>query len=301
MAHEALPGRSVLSTFHRVLGLTYLVSVLAVIPVIYLMTQSELYSQANKELKLMVDVVRSARAIVRKETRPHFLPKGEFFPPVVSSTVMAKTLASYLKELQPSYLIRMVSDNPLNEENRPEGLELKVLQTLRHDRTDTLELSGDIRGRKYLISAAVSKVKDGCLICHGDPETAPVEITDKYGKSSGFGWETGTTIGASLVGVPIANLNIEVLKRSVIVIGIITVLFAIVLLVLNRVVEKTIIQPILEITDTAKAVSLGRSNQPLVSDRDDEIGALTRAFELMRRSINIASKHLAKANRSQNR
>ncbi len=300
MAHEALPGRSVLSRFHRVLAFTYLVSVLAVIPVIYLMTKSELYSQANKELKLMVDVVRSARAIVQKETRPHFLPKGEFFPPVVSSTVMAKTLASHLKELQPSYLIRMVSDNPLNQENKPEELELKVLETLRYEKLETLELSGDIQGTNYLISAAVSKVRDSCLICHGDPAMAPKEITEKYGTTSGFGWKSGAVIGASLVGVPVANLNAAVFKRSAIVVGIITVLFATVLLVLNRVVEKSIIEPILEITSSAKEVSLGRSNRPLISDRDDEIGALTRAFELMRRSINIATKQLAKANRSQN-
>jgi len=300
VAHEALPGRSVLSRFHRVLAFTYLVSVLAVIPVIYLMTKSELYSQANKELKLMVDVVRSARAIVRKETRPHFLSKGEFFPPVVSSTVMAKTLASHLKKLQPSYLIRMVSDNPLNRENMPEGLELTVLETLRHEGLETLELSGDINGTNYLISAAVSKVHDSCLICHGDPATAPKEITAKYGTTSGFGWESGAAIGASLVGVPVANLNAAVFKRSAIVVGIITVLFATVLLVLNRVVVKSIIEPILEITSSAKEVSLGRSNRPLFSDRDDEIGALTRAFELMRRSINIATKQLAKTNRSQN-
>ena len=88
------------------------------------------------------------------------------------------------------------------------------------------------------------------------------------------------------------------LKRSGIVIGIITVLFAGVLIVLNRVVQSNIIQPILQITEAAKAISLGRSNEPLTSDRNDEIGALTRAFELMRRSINIATDQIVRLNKA---
>ena len=109
---------------------------------------------------------------------------------------------------------------------------------------------------------------------------------------------SGTVIGATLVGVPIEDLNSAVLKRAGIVIGIITVLFAGVLIVLNRVVERSIIQPILNITQAAQAVSLGRSNEPLVSERDDEIGALARAFELMRRSINIATDQIARMNKN---
>jgi HAMP domain-containing protein len=294
--------KSVSSTFHKALLLIYFASVLVAVPAIYYLTKDELYSQANQELKLMVDVVRSARAIVRERTRPHFLPKGEFFPPVVSSTVMAKELASQFKKVQPSYLIRMISDNPLNRENLPEGLEVAVLDQLRHSSTgEKVELTGEINGGEYLISAAPAKVKDSCLICHGDVEMAPKEIVEQYGTTSGYGWKSGSVIGASLVGVPVADLNMAVLKRAGIFIGIITVLFASVLVVLNRMVEKNIIQPILEITEIAKQVSLGRSNQPLISERNDEIGSLTRAFELMRRSVNIASKQLAKKAASKRR
>ena len=147
---------------------------------------------------------------------------------------------------------------------------------------------------QYLISAAATKVSDSCLICHGSPKTAPPEIVDIYGTNSGYGWQSGSIIGASLVGVPIADLNTAVLERFGIVLATITVLFAIVLLVLTRVVQKEIIHPIKEITKTAKDVSLGRSNQPFASERSDEIGELTRSFELMRRSVNIAAKKITK-------
>ncbi len=299
MDQEPVQGGSVSSTFHRALLLIYLVSVLAVVPFIYFMTRDELYSQANKELKLLVDVVSSARGIVKDKTRPYFLAKGEFFSPVVSSTVMAKELAAQFHKLQPAYLIRMVSDNPLNTENMPEGIEITVLDTLRQSGSDKgIIQTGAIHGHNYLISAVPTKVHDDCLMCHGDPAAAPKEITAKYGTTTGFGWKSGAIIGATLVGVPVADLNSAVLKRSGIAIGIITVLFAGVLIVLNRAVQNNIIQPILQIAEAAKAISLGRSNQALVSDRDDEIGVLTRAFELMRRSINIATDQIARLNKA---
>jgi HAMP domain-containing protein len=48
-------------------------------------------------------------------------------------------------------------------------------------------------------------------------------------------------------------------------------------------------------------VSLGRTSQPFVSERNDEIGALSRSFELMRRSINIATKKIGKLSQSSKR
>jgi methyl-accepting chemotaxis protein len=292
-------SRSIARTFHGALLLIYLCSVLAVVPVIYLVTRDELYAQTDKELKVLVDVVSSARNIVREKTRPYFMAKEEFLPIVVSSTVMAKELAAHFHKLQPAYLVRMISDNPLNRLNMPQGLEVDVLENLRKGGSDKgIIQTGAIDGRNYLISAVPTRAQEECLLCHGDPSTAPKGIVASYGTASGFGWKPGAIIGASLVGVPVADLNAAVLKRSMIVIGIVTVLFAIVLIVLNRVVENNIIKPILQVTEAAKAISLGRSNAPLVSTRNDEIGAMTRAFELMRRSINIAAEQIARQNKT---
>jgi HAMP domain-containing protein len=295
---EQVQGTSIARTFNRALLLIYLASVVAVVPIIYFLTRDELYEQADKELRVLVDVVSSARAIVREKTRPYFMAKDEFLPLVVSSTVMAKELATHFRKLQPAYLVRMISDNPLNPADLPQGLEVKVLQSLRAGGAEKGVIqSGAIDGRTYLISAVPTKAQEECLLCHGDPNRAPREITAAYGTYNGFNWKPGAIVGASLVGVPVADINAAVLKRSLVVIGIVTLLFAGVLIVLNRVVQQNIIQPILKITQAAEAISLGRSNVPLVSVRHDEIGATTRAFELMRRSINIATDRIARMNR----
>lgn len=293
------PRSSVSRTFNKALLIIYVIGVVAVVPIIYLFTRNELYDQANKELRTLVDVVSSVRAIVSEKTRPYFLAKGEFYSPVVSSTVMAKEFASQFERLQAAYLVRMISDNPLNPDNMPRDFEARVLETLRTgEHAKGLIEVGRIRGRNYLISAVPTKVRGDCLLCHGDPAAAPAAITAQYGNDKGFGWKNDEIVGATLVGVPIANLNDAVLKRSLIVIGIITALFAGALIVLNRVVQRTIIRPVLEITEAAKAISQGRGDEPLRSDRLDEIGSLTRAFELMRRSINIANDQILKLTRA---
>src|SRR4051812_10207570 len=118
-------------TFNRALIVVYVVSILVSLPITYVLTRREVYNTADMDLKMLVDMVGAIRGVVKEETRPYFLPKGEFLPVVVSSTVMAKTVAAKFKKAQPDYLIRMVSDNPLNLEDRPEGLESDVLNEMR--------------------------------------------------------------------------------------------------------------------------------------------------------------------------
>ena len=120
--------------------LTMYLTVIAVsIPATYFVTNNQILDQANRELSLLVDMIRSVRNVVREETRPHFLPKGEFFPPVVSSTVMAKTVASKFAKLRPEYYIRIVSDNPLNKENQPDLAENNILNRFRaNDTADSI-------------------------------------------------------------------------------------------------------------------------------------------------------------------
>lgn len=288
-------GYSLSRTFTKALVFVYVASILISLPITYLLTQREVYHTANLDLKLLVDMVGSVRGVVKEDTRPYFLPKGEFLPVVVSSTVMAKTVAAKFKKAQPDYLIRMVSDNPLNPEDRPEGLEADVLNSMRaQQQASSLIRTGNIRGQDYLISASPTKAEADCMLCHGDPAKAPDAITAKYGKSSGFGWKDGAVVGVSLVGVPLANTNAIVLVRSLVIVGIITVLFAIILLLLNINVRRNIIDPIVEITGTAKAMSLGKHKQPLQTARRDEIGALVHALELMRRSLVVATEHIAR-------
>ncbi len=279
--------------FSKTLLWLYFISIIVSLPLTYFWVRNQVYTQAQKELTLLVDMVRSVRNVVREDTRPHFLPQGVFFPPVVSSTVMAKTVASKFAREQPDYYIKIASDNPLNQENLPEPLEKDLLSFFRRTQTtDPVVQTGTVKDKTYLVSSAPAVAKESCLVCHGAPREAPSEITETYGTTSGFGWRTGRVVGASVVGVPLGDVNSIVLKRGLIIISVLTLLFGSVLLTVNRLVRRIIIQPVLEITSIASDVSRGKLDQSFSSSKDNEIGDLAQSFELMRRSLLMAMKRL---------
>ncbi len=302
MASTDTKGRktSVTSKFNWMLSLLYAVSILVSLPVTYYLTKQQIFTQANKELTLLVDMVRSVRNVVREDTRPYFLPKGEFFAPVVSSTVMAKTVARKFARLQPDYYIKIASDNPLNLENLPQPLEKALLERFRSSEAPSrIVESGLVRGMRYLVSAAPAVAKEGCMRCHGSPADAPDAITGKYGTKNGYGWNVGQVVGTSVVGVPLGNINELVTRRSAVIIAVVTLVYAIVLIVINRLVHRTIIRPVLNITKAAYAVSHGDLKKIVEVNRNDEIGQLAGSFELMRRSLVLVVRRLQSGKQAQ--
>ena len=279
--------------FNWLLFSLYLVIIMVSIPATYVITKEQILEQANQELSLLVDMVRSVRNVVREETRPYFMPRGEFFAPVVSSTVMAKTVASKFAKLRPEYYIRIVSDNPLNGENLPNAVERGILKRFRSPGAPkTIVETGTLRNETYLISAAPAKARSGCLRCHGSPDEAPSQITDSYGTIQGYGYLEGSVVGASVVGVPMANLMDLVLVRSLTILAVTTIVFSLIFLFINSLIKRSIIRPILEISEAATSVSRGNIGEEIKTDRNDEIGDLAHSIELMRRSLVLMVKRV---------
>ena len=281
--------------FRRVLLLVYVFSLIISIVAISVWTRQEVYTSADRELNLLVDMVKAARTYVAEDVRPYMLPKGIFHPPAVSSTVATKHIAGHFAKSQPEYYIRIVSDNPLNIKNNPTVFEEKILKKFRENRNlENLIVEGLINDKQYLVSSRPSISRDSCLICHGKPEEAPKEIIDAYSTKSGFGYISGEVVGASIVGVPINNVNRIVLVRSLIALGIFSVLFWAIFFIVERLVYLLLLKPIVKISRLARSVSEGNLSQSISSQRKDEIGELVTSFELMRRSLLTASKRLKK-------
>jgi HAMP domain-containing protein len=76
-------------------------------------------------------------------------------------------------------------------------------------------------------------------------------------------------------------------------IGGITLLSAFLFVLLNLLVRRLILLPMVEITEVAKAVSNGDMSREIeTGDRNDGIAELANAFELMRRSLLTAMKRI---------
>lgn len=287
------PRRSVSRRFNLALLLLYLVSIGIAAPVIYATTERQVNQQADKELRLLVDMVRSIQGYVAGHLRPFLMEKGLFYSPGFSGIVATGLIAEKFEEFQPGYYIKNVSDNPLNPKNNPQPFEQELLSRFRADRTlgETTEI-GTINGQRMLVSAAPKESKKGCLRCHGEPEKAPEEISSRYGQTYGYYYKVGDVAGVSLVGVPLENVQAVATERSLVAIGLLTALFAIIFFSINMLVRRTMVKPILDISQEAKAISQGRMEQPLESDRNDEVGDLIHSIELLRRSFVQAMKRM---------
>jgi methyl-accepting chemotaxis protein len=286
--------RSLAKKFNISLVIMYLCSVLVTAPTIYFFTEKQVYDRAKEDLVLLVDVVKSIQDYVATDLRPHFMQQQIFYSPSFSGIVATARIAKYLKQRQPQYYIRNASDNPLNLDNRVRGMEFALLEQFRGDRSlKYLNEEGEIEGQNYLVSSAPKISKKGCLRCHGDPDKAPGDVTETYGRESGYGYQSGEVVGVSVVGVPLDDIQALTIQRSLMIIGSITILFALLFIVINLMVRRLILEPISDITEVAKAVSKGDINRAIgVSGRNDEIADLALAFELMRRSLTTAMKRM---------
>ena len=100
---DQIPRRSLAKRFYLSLIVTYVVTVLATAPTIYFITKNQVYDRAEKDLVLLVDVVKSIQDYVAKDLRPHFLKEKIFYSPSFSGIVATSRISQYLKQKQPLY------------------------------------------------------------------------------------------------------------------------------------------------------------------------------------------------------
>jgi HAMP domain-containing protein len=103
-----------------------------------------------------------------------------------------------------------------------------------------------------------------------------------------------------VVGVPLDDVQALSIRRGLMIIGAITLVFTVLFLILNQLVQRLVLKPITQITTVAKAVSRGDVSREMpVSGVDNEIEDLSIAFELLRRSLVSAIKRMRRKNKSE--
>ncbi len=287
--------KSIIVKFRLALVIVYILSLIISILVINNLTRQEVYNNAEKELNLLVNVVKSARTYIDKDVRPYLLPKDIFHAPAISPVVATKHIAEHFLDLEPSYYIKVTSDNPLNPDNRPEPIEQKILESFREDRNlESLIIQGRVQNNNYLISAQPSISQQSCLLCHSKPENSPPNIAKEYKGTSGYGYELDQVVGANVVGVPIGNVNQIIFQRSLTAFISLTILFSLIFFIINRLMQRLILKPIINLSHSAQEITDGNLDKEISLARQDEIGQLANSLDLMRRSIITATKRFKK-------
>lgn len=206
----------------------------------------------------------------------------------------AQTNFRTLQQNFPDYSFRTVMLNPTNPADQATGWQTDVIDSLRRTNSKELVIERDTPTGRILSVANPIVITDGaCLTCHSTPAAAPASMIDLYGPDHGFNWKLNDVLGAQIVSVPM-QVPLERARQTFItVMGGLTVVFLVVMLLLNIMLTRIIIQPVTRIAASANEISMGNMDTPeLVLRGKDEIGSLAASFNRMRRSLANALKML---------
>lgn len=113
-------------------------------------------------------------------------------------------------------------------------------------------------------------------------------MIDMYGDRNGFGWKLNMVNGAQIVSIP-ANEVLQKARQSlVIVMGIVTLIFASAIYIANFWLKRYVVRPIKQVVRVTEAVSTGNFDVEFEKVANDEIGSLIEAFTRMKLSLVMA-------------
>lgn len=278
------------------LALVYLVAVALIALLLYGITRQQVYDEARRNLATLTNMISSIRTFVREENTSYLIEKGIWHPSAVSPVVTAKGVAARFRAKEPDKVIRVVSDAPMNAENLPNPIEKEIIETFRA-KTDlkageSLNLEGRIGGQQYLLHGTPEIVTKACMACHGEVTAAPPSISARFTGPSGYDWKIGSVVGASVIGVPIENVQSITVNRTLIVVLILTVLFGGLWWVIRSLLEREVILPIRTITQAIYNLSMGRPAAFPKARERDEIGELALAGQRIERAIRYLTDNI---------
>ncbi len=171
---------------------------------------------------------------------------------------------NYLRTEFPDYSYKEATLDPTNPRDKTTDWEADVVSQFRNvpsQKEDIGERNG-VNGKSMFLARPITITDAGCLECHSTPDKAPPRMLKLYGRSNGFHWKLGETIGAQIVTVPM-SLPVQMADAAfrALMLSLVGV-FAVILFVLNVVVYFTIMRPVSKMTRMADEVSDRESERP---------------------------------------
>ncbi len=215
----------------------YAVSLPVISAVSYLVLKDSAVKEAYQTGKVHLSTMGAIKHYVAEELRPVFYREmpGRFIPEGMSRSYVSREVARRVHEKHPDYQYINASLNPMNPEDAADEFEAEIIKMFIEDRT-LKEWKGfrtEPDAEYYVIANPGEPFDEGCLYCHGSPADAPPELVERYGTSGGFNMEVGQLTDARFIYIPIGVPLASARKVVAVFIGIYTVFFGIVFLIIN--------------------------------------------------------------------
>jgi HAMP domain-containing protein len=250
---------------------------------------------AMAQAGLMMDGANAVRTYTSSEIVPLLgaQMRTEFLPQSVPSYAAMQNFLK-LHDAHPDYAYKEATLNPTNPRDRAADWEADIIQRFRND-ASTHELSGERAtpmGPSLYLARPI-RAEAACLVCHSLPAVAPQTVLARYGPSNGFGWQADEVVAAQIVSVPLAMAEASASEALRTFVASLAAVFATMLVVLNLVLYALVVRPVRSMAKVADALSLGDLTAPeFKAESGDEVAALGRSFNRLRKSLEKALKML---------
>jgi len=264
----------------------------------YAILNANAHKDAVERATLVMEAATAMQAYAQAEVTPLLVPHMDekFLPQSVAAYAAIQAL-NRLGDSDSDYIYKAAVLNPTNSRDKAFEWEADVVEEFRA-KPDARRIVGvrpTMRGDSLYLARPITITDNACLACHGDPANAPKTLLTKYGPANGFGWKLNETIGAQIVSVPLTGALEEARLAFVVFMGLLLVMFATFIIVLNTMLKSVVIRPVTTMSEIADQVSKGDLDVPAfdVSGKD-EMATLAGSFNRMRRSVEKAMRMLEK-------
>ena len=252
---------------------------------------------SSKALGLM-ETINGVRNYTQDRINPLLKERLETeskFTPEAIPTFSAREVFEYFRKNSgyESFIFKDAAPNPTNLRDQADKFETKLVKEFQDRPTSQKNGWRDFAfGKAFYTARPFALTKPSCLECHSTPDNAPKSLLTTYGTKNGFGWKLNDIVAAQIVYVPAEEILRSVRRSFMITLGILIGTFLLIVLLINFLLKRTVIQRIQKIAKTAQAVSRGDLKADFEEDSKDEIGILVIAFNRMKSSVEVAMKLL---------
>ncbi|MBW4631148.1 MAG: DUF3365 domain-containing protein [Iphinoe sp. HA4291-MV1] len=256
---------------------------------------------------LLFRTISSVRSYTNEEVNPELeqrLEKDEFAAQTIPSYSSRKVFEKLRNEndAYKDFFYKEAMLNPTNIGDKADSFETEIIQKFSQGK-NLKEISGyrSLNGVKfYYITRPLAITESSCLRCHSTPEAAPKNMIKRYGTENGFGWKLNLINGVQIISIPASQVLQKAYQSFVLVMGIVTMIFAIAIYMANFWLKRYVVQPIKRVVRVAEAVSTGDMDAEFEKVANDEIGSLVEAFTRMKISLVMAIRSFEQYRRGNN-
>ncbi|MGB5967978.1 MAG: DUF3365 domain-containing protein [Spirulinaceae cyanobacterium] len=267
-------------------------------------------SRAENEVVAKAEILMQTMSSVRNYTSnnikylldKHLNWSSEFAPETVPAYSAREVFEDFRH--QPEYknfLYKEATLNPTNLRDQADEFETQLIEQFKQDPI-TKEIKGYRQGlaeKYFFIARRVSVEQESCLQCHSLPQLAPEHMLKTYGNEHGFGWKLGEIVAAQTIYVPASQVFAQGSRYLILVISIFTSIFALAILFINLLLNRTVVKPLKQLTRIAQKAT-NQESEPTdllqnLAILGDEPGQLAKAFQDMKQEVSAREQRLKQA------